>query len=257
MTSLKSFALLVCAAALSACGDSPVQTIDQVATGARVKFFNFGINAPGVNFYANTTKMTGILTSTGVESTTGVIYTAAGNGGLYETIVPGSYTLATKIAATADHDLTVASVTANLEDGKYYSYFVSGFYNTTAKTADAFLLEDPFVTKIDFDKAYVRFVNAVPNSAPMTLYAKNANTTDLEIAVGGLVAYKNGGAFTAVPVGVYDLSTRVAGASANVVTRTGVSFAAGRVYTIAARGDFTVGGTTAATRIALDNTANR
>jgi hypothetical protein len=60
-----------------------------------------------------------------------------------------------------------------------------------------------------------------------------------------------------VPNGTYDLSTRYAGVTTNAITRAAVSFSAGRVYTIGARGDITVTSTTAATRPQLDNTANR
>jgi hypothetical protein len=66
------------------------------------------------------------------------------------------------------------------------------------------------------------------------------------------VAYKSAGAFTAIPGGVYNLATRVAGSSSNVLTRTGVSFSNGRVYTITFRG--TVG---TSSTLLLDNTINR
>ena len=56
---------------------------------------------------------------------------------------------------------------------------------------------------------------------------------------------------------MYDLNTRLAGTTANVITRAGASFLAGRVYTVGARGDITVTGTTSANRPQLDNTANR
>jgi hypothetical protein len=55
-----------------------------------------------------------------------------------------------------------------------------------------------------------------------------------------------------VPVGSYDLATRTAGSATNVFTRTQISFAAGRAYTIAARGN-----TATASTMLLDNTANR
>ena len=75
--------------------------------------------------------------------------------------------------------------------------------------------------------------------------------------MGGEVAYKGAGTFTPLPEGVYTLTTRYAGSATNVITRTGVSFLAGRVYTVTSRGDITVTSTTAATRPQLDNTANR
>ena len=194
MNSHRSLAVLLGAALLSACGGKAVQDITGPLASARIRFFNFGVNAPGVNFYANDTKMTAISSTTGAESTTGVVYGAVGSAGFYAAIAPGTYSvmgLALKMA----------------------------------------------------------FTN-------LTLYAKNT-TTGTEVAVGADVAYKGAGAFTPLPTAVYDLSTRVAGSATNVVVRTGVSFSAGRVYTIGARGDITVAGTTAANRPILDNTANR
>jgi hypothetical protein len=264
----RSLALVVCAAAIAACDKNGVQNITAPATGASVKFFNFGVGAPGVNFYANTQKLSAISTtacqppndttavckSTGSESTTGVAYAAAGSGGFYNAIAPGATTLTGKIAAATDKDLAISPVTATLENGKYYSYFISGIYDAAAKKVDAFVVEDPIPGTIDPTQAYVRFVNAVSNSQPMTLFAKSTVTGN-ESAVGSTVAYKAAGTFTAIPGGVYDLNTRNAGSSTNVVTRTAVSFNAGRVYTVTARGDQVT--TVTANRPALDNTANR
>ncbi|MGH7471123.1 MAG: DUF4397 domain-containing protein, partial [Longimicrobiales bacterium] len=77
-------------------------------------------------------------------------------------------------------------------------------------------------------------------------------TTSAESAVGAAVAYKAGGAFVAVPAGSYDLNTRAAGSATNVFSRTQISFASGRAYTITARGN-----TATASTMLLDNTANR
>jgi hypothetical protein len=263
-----SLVLLLCAVALGACDKNGRQDITAPASGANVKFFHFGVTAPGVNFYANTQKMTAISSTaclppndttavcrtTGTESTTGTAYGAAGSGGLYNEVTPGQATLSGKIAAATDKDLAISTVSATLDDGKFYSYYISGIYDATAKKVDAFVVEDPIPTSIDPTQAYVRFVNAVSNSQPMTLYAKST-TTGNEVAVGSTVAYKAAGTFLALPGGVYDLNTRTAGSSTNVVTRTAVSFVAGRVYTVASRGDLV--STVTANKPALDNTANR
>lgn len=251
-----SIAGLVAAAALSACDyeKNAVQEIAGPVPASRIKFFNFGVNTPGVNFYANTTKMTAISSATGAESTNGVAQGGVGAGGFYTGIAPGTYTLAGKIAATTDKDLAISSVSANIETGKAYSYYISGIYNTTAKSADAFIVEDPIPAQ-NYDVAYVRFVNAISNSQPMVLSVRN-QTTSTVTAIGAAVAYKGAGAFVAIPAGLYDLSTRVTGASTDAITRTGVTFVDGRVYTIASRGDITVTGTTSANRPQLDNTAN-
>jgi hypothetical protein len=252
----RSIALLLCAAALASCEKNGVQEIAGAAPGSSIKFFNFGVNAPGVNFYANDTKVTAISSTTGEESTTGTVYGGVGNGGFYSGLAPGQYALTGKIAATIDKDVAVANVPATLADGKYYSLYLSGFYDATTKTVEGFVVEDPFPAEIDYTVAYVRFVNAISNASPLTLYAKLSGTT-VEGAVGGEVAYKEAGAFTALPSGVYDLGARTTGSTTNAISRTAVSFSAGRVYTIGARGDMTVVSTTATNRPSLDNTANR
>lgn len=258
MKPYRTFSALFGALVLASCSfeKNAVQDITGPISASRIKFFHFGVNAPGVNFYAGNAKVTAITSATGVESTTGVVYGGVGGGGFYSAIDPGSYVLTGKIAATVDKDLAISPVTATIADGKAYSYYMSGFYSTATKTVDGFVIEDAIPPAIDYTQAHVRFVNAISNSNPMTLFAKN--TTSLtEVAVGGLVAYKAGGAFTALPEGVYDLFARESGATANKITRTAVSFVAGRVYTIGARGDITVVSTTLANRPILDNTANR
>ena len=174
-------AALLCAAALTACGDEALTNITEPASGARIRFFHFGVLAPSVNFYANDTKMSAIgttacsavpapeaCTTTGAESTTGLAYSAVSAGGAYSMIDPGQYTLTGRIAAATDKDLPIATVATTLEDGKYYSYYMSGLYNTTAKTSDAFVVEDPLVLPPNFGTASVRLVHAISNAAPLT-----------------------------------------------------------------------------------------
>lgn len=271
----RSLAALLCAVAIAACEKNAVQEITGPLPTARIKFFNFGVNAPGVNFFGNDTKLTAIgstscqgvavtdtatirrCTTSGIESTTGVAVGGVGNGGFYSAIAPGQYTFAGRIAAAADNGLAVSSVQTAIAEGKSYSLFVSGLYNTTTKQVEGFVVEDPIPTAIDYTTVSVRFVNAISNSSPMTLYAKNTTTNAAEVAIGGAVAYKSGGAFVTIPGGFYDLNTRTAGSATNVITRTAVQLVPGRVYTIGARGDITVTSTTAANRPQLDNTANR
>lgn len=273
-----SLAVLLCAAALTACDydKNAVQDITAPSVPeASVKFFNFGIGTPAVLFYAGDTKLTAInftgcstaaarstepCISTGIESTGGVGYGGVAAGGLYAGINSGQHTLSGRITETTDKGRAISSVSTSLSAGKKYSYYQSGQYNTSTKTVDAFVVEDAFSAEIDWSNASVRFVHAVYNANPMTLYARNVET-GVEVAVGGVTAYKSAGAFTTLPQGVYNLSTRYSGSSANVITRSNVSFAFGRTYTITARGNITVTPTTtgcAATNMTcLDNTPNR
>jgi hypothetical protein len=254
-------AVLVAASLLSACGDKTVQKLTEAPlANSRVRFFNFGVNAPGVNFYADETKMSAVVSTTGTEANTGIAYGGVAAGGDYMAIAPGQHSLMGKIAAATDKDLAISTVNANIEDGKYYSFYMSGFYNTTTKTVESFVVEDPITVPADLTVANVRFVNAISNANPMTLYAKST-TSGTEVPIGGEVAYKSAGEFVTIPAGSYDISTRYTGSSTNALSRTGVSFNGGRVYTITARGDINVAPTTtgcaAANKTCLDNTANR
>jgi hypothetical protein len=255
MNRLGSLASLVAATVLASCGKDALQTITDPAPAAAVRFFNYGVNAPGVNFYANETKMTAITSSSGTESTTGVVYGSAGAAGNYSGIAPGQYTLAGKIAAATDKDLAIATAASTIADGKYYSFYMSGLYDATAKTSESFVVEDPFPAAIGFDVTIVRFVNAISNSSPMTLYAKDA--AGVETAIGTAVTYKNAGTFVTLAGGFYDLNVRLSGSSTNAISATGVSLTAGHVYTVAARGDMTVTSSTSANRPILTTTANR
>ena len=256
--------IVLCAAVLSSCNWYDKTTVQNIAgpvpAGARVLFFNFGVNAPGVNFYANNTKITAISSAKpDTESLIGVPYGGVAAGGLYSVIAAGQYTLTGRIADTTGgfKDRPIDTFSATIADGKSYSFYLSGLYDSTAQHVDAFVVEDPVPEQWDYSVAYVRFVNAISNANPLTLYAKNtdATVTKDSIAVGGQVAYKAAASFTAVPNGVYNLIARYTGSNRSVITRGSVSFVRGHMYTIGARGDTTrTSGTLAP---ALDNTANR
>ena len=256
MKTFQSFAVLLSAFALASCEKNAVQDITGSLPEAQIRFFNFGVNAPGVNFFANENKLTALLSGTGVESTTGTVYGGAGSAGFYSALTPGTYSFSGKIAAATDKDLTISTISSALVAGKAYSLYLSGLYDATGKKSDGFVVEDNFANTYDYSVAYVRFVNAISNSQPMTLFALNSTTTT-EAPIGASVAYKAAGAFVAVSPGLYTLNTRVTGSAANVISRSAVTFVAGKVYTVGARGDMTITSTTAATRPVLDNTANR
>jgi hypothetical protein len=266
MNQYRSLAALLCATMLASCDAFEKNRVQELTapapTGARIRFFNFGVGAPGVNFYADNTKLTAILSATGIESTLGVAYGGVGAGGAYAQIAPGQHILTGRIAATTDKDLPISTVNATLDDGKRYSVYMSGLYDALAKTVDGFIVEDPFVAQLDYSVTYVRLVNAIFNANPLTLYATKTAPPDSGVvfAVGAPVAYRGAGAFTALPGGVYDLAVRYTDSTSNKIKRPGVSFLAGRVYTIGARGDITVAADSTCpttSRTCLDNTANR
>ncbi|MBC7654333.1 MAG: DUF4397 domain-containing protein [Oligoflexus sp.] len=247
---------LFCIVVLSACEKNAVQKLPEGSPGAQIKFFNFAPNSPSVNFFANTDKISGTLTASGIVSTTGVNYGSVFPASNYASLKAGSYAFKGQIpeSATVDANLAITNLQSSIDVGKFYSLYTCGIYNSTAKTTDAFIVEDVLPTA-DTSAAYVRLVNSVSNSNTFSLVLKNLIGIEGIIATG--VAYKSGSTFVKVPEGIYDLYARYSPSTTNVITRTGVSFLKGRVYTISARGDMTVTSTTATNRPFFDNTQNR
>jgi hypothetical protein len=259
-------ALLLSATVIS-CKKDKIQTIDapiDVTQRAQIKYFNFGVGSPGVNFFANDVKVTGALSTVGSETTTGsasgTVYPQSG----YSVISGGAYTFKGQIPSTAatDPNLAIATVQATLENGKYYTLYTSGLYDAAQKRSDGFVVEDK-LPAFNSTVAYIRFVNAISNAPqPMSLYVKSSTNTALpEALAASSVAYKSGSDFVALPIGSYELYARYPSATAtNVISRNGtsvVALAGGKVYTITSRGDITVTSTTAANRPQLDFSTNR
>ena len=269
MLTPKRLALVACAALLSACklfDETAVQDITDPADAAstRVKFHNFAPSSVGVNFYANNQKVSAVSSTrcsptpaaadvdacktTGFELTTGTTYGNGAAGGLYVSLEPGQATLASRIAGTAT---VVSTLTQTLTAGKFYTFVMSGIYNATTQTAEAFVVEDPIPATIDYSVATIRFVNAIPNgTGDLNLIAVSGATST---NVGAAVAYKAAGAFITVPPGLYDFDVRYTGSATNLFARrTGLALEAGRVYTLTARGS-----TATASTLALDFTSNQ
>lgn len=245
------------------CEKDGVQEIETMPTdaGAQIKFFNFGVNAPSMNFYANDQKITATLSATGAEAAAGVNYGSVFPATNYVLLTPGAYTLKGIVSSTAavNPNVQVIGFDATVEQGKFYSFYTSGLFDPAAKTIDGFVLED-ILPAASATGAQVRFVNTIANaSSGFDLVAKNT-TTMAETVVATNVGYKTGSSFMELPFGVYELFARYPGNPANIISRNGtsvVSLIAGRSYTISARGDMTVTGAAAVNRPFLDNTSNR
>ncbi|MFD1255986.1 DUF4397 domain-containing protein [Mucilaginibacter terrae] len=252
---------------LYSCKKNGVQEIDQIIDPStpQIKYFNFGVNAPSVNFYANSVKVSGITSATGIESTSGVISGSVYPSSNYSLQSAGVYVFKAQLPSTltTDANLAINTTNATLENSKFYSFYLCGLYNTTAKSADAFIIEDKLPAP-DYNVAYVRFINTVPNAAAaLNLYVHNTQApagTDI-LLTPAAVAYKGVSDFVAVPIGTYELYARYpSSATVNIISRNGtntVAFAGGKVYTIGSRGDITITSPTATNRPQLDNTANR
>ena len=60
MTRIRLIPALLGITLLAACSKDAIQKITGPTAGAYIKFHNFGVNAPAVNFFANDTKVTAI-----------------------------------------------------------------------------------------------------------------------------------------------------------------------------------------------------
>src|SRR2546423_13795071 len=128
ITRYTSIAVVALAGLLSACGTQEVPNIAGPSPNSRIRFFNFGVNAPSVNFYANNTKMTAIQSTTGTEATTGIAYGGVAAGGAYSTIDPGQYALTGKIAGQTQTDFGISTVNQSVKNGKNNSFSLTGIY---------------------------------------------------------------------------------------------------------------------------------
>ncbi len=267
MLRLRFLTALACVAALSACEKNAVQSITTPVSGAFVRFHNYGVATPGVNFYANDQKLTAIsnavctpppttpnpaCTTTGVESTTGVVYGSVASGGNYAMVAPGQYKLSSRLASTTDNGLAVSSATTTLADGKFYSYFVSGIYSASAKTADAFVVEDALPTSFDYTKTYVRVVNTSSNSPSITVTAA-LQSGGGTVPIASAVAYKAASPFITTVPGLTDVTVTITGGTP--VTFKGLNLVGGHVYSLALRGDATSNSST--TGLIVVATVNR
>ena len=265
MSRLRILAALVGAAALVACEKNAVQDITRpISGGAFIRFQNYGVNVPGVNFYANDQKVTALSAATctpptdpkciaaGIESTTGVAYGVSASGGNYSMLSPGQYTLTGRIAATTDNGLAVSTMSTTLADGKFYSYILSGIYNAATKKSDAFIIEDVLPTSFDYSKASIRIVNASVNAPNIGVSSKLQGTSN-NVLVGQQVQYKSASPFVTVEPGLTDLTVVLDGFPTPFVF-TGFNLFGGHLFTLTLRGDATVTGTNGLT---LTLTANR
>lgn len=254
LTRIGLFLSMLCVIALTSCEKNAVPEISRPPQGPQIKFYNFGLNAPAVNFYVGNQKVSGVSSTTGVEAAGGTVF-----GGVYPTTgysaVPagGELTARTSPTALTNPGVTIATASgSSLEDGKQYSFYVAGAFDAGTLKADAFILQDEMPGN-DTSSAFVRFVNAgVAAAGPLTVTLKNQTNPDQPvITLTSNLAFKSATEFTRVPRSLYEVSVKD-NTSGFTFVRTGVTFSADRVYTLSMRGNVNI-----ATGRLIDNTVNR
>lgn len=227
----------------SSCGDEHdfapyADYVDE--TAAKVKFLNTTIGPNGTNFTVNwfvtDTKTSAVVVTSGLPLgiATGGQYPASIN---YALVPAGSQTMKVEIPATA----TVAASTVFtsplvVESGKNYTTFAVG----ASSTYSAYTVSDD-LTVSDPTKAYVRFLNVIPNS-PSAGYDLSIKELNSNALVYSGVKYLSGNpAFIPItPVAdlestTYEVQLRTVGTT-TVVSKFTFTPRKGRVYTFFSRG---------------------
>lgn len=236
--------------------------------GANFKFYNFALSSPTVNGYANDKKFAGILSTTGIENAAGVVgggvapargyaLVPQGTNTVFKAITPS--TMPVNATSGFGPNLTIAEVTSSVQNGKNYSFYVSGLFNKTTQKADGFIIEDT-LPQPDTAASYIRLVNPGHNTSTLSLEITRTYKVDgLDVVetttpITG-VSYKTASPFVKVASGSYTLKL-IDLVSGKTLTRTATGFGKNRVYTFTLRGDM-ISGVASSPTVFLDFTENR
>lgn len=215
--------------------------------GARIRLYNFAMTAPTVNFYSNETKISAVASSNQLEALGGVVYGGEYPNNQYALAPAGNRNILaiTPMNLAVNGSLTIATIPADLADGKFYSIYTSGIYDSVNKIAEGFYVEDVFPQQIDSAGAYVRIVNPCPNSSIKLMLQKTQTIAGVktvleEIEVGNHVEYQKASPFLLITPGAWELVLTDLN-SGKTAVRNATSFLKQRVYTLSLRGNIVTG----------------
>jgi hypothetical protein len=227
----------------SSCGDDHnftpyAESVD--ATAAKVKFLNATIGPNGTNFTVNwavnNTKTSAVVVTSGLPLgiATGSQYPASIN---YALVPAGNQTMKVEIPATASVAAsTVLTSPLAVEATKNYTTFVVG----ASPTYTAYTVSDD-LTVADPTKAYIRFLNVIPNSPAVgyDLSIKELNSNALVYTgvkyLSGNIAFIPITPIPALESTTYEVQLRTVG-TATIVAKFTLTPRKGRVYTFFSRG---------------------
>lgn len=246
------------AVALYACEKNAFQVIDtKEFNGPFLRGYNFAASGPTVNVYVNDVKVTAIGSTTGREATAGIAaYGVFPTTNSYVNLTSkGNVTIKSVIPSTATTNAGVvtSTLTGDLQEGRYYSFFTAGVYNSTTKTTDAVILEDK-IPALDTAAAYIRFVNLVPNQPNGYDLVITNRATSQVINLSPTILFKAATDFVKVPAGIYDLrATTVNNGVQAFINRTELTVSKSYVYSLITKGT----GAASPNNYTIDMTRNR
>lgn len=238
----KSFALLAAGLMLGSCDENAIEDHNEpVNGGAFIKFVHAAPAAPAVNFFLDNSKISALAANSdgeeqGLTFASNSIFPASYG---YANVPSGAHTLQAMSPATVGAGV-VSNSSVTLNEGMHYTAFMVG----ETEGFENFLVEDN-LPEADYTKSYVRFVNVADN-APAdfdveAVRTATSETPETRTVVGTDVTYKGNTAYVAIEAqGSYMLELKTQNAAGETVTSKSASFTptAGRVYTLALRGDF-------------------
>lgn len=245
------FGLLASALLLfSACGDQhtfPDIVRAPLSDHGQVRFYNFVMNGPTVNFYANGVKSTGITSTTGKEAANGVgwggthpnigyVEIPAGNNVTIESITPKNMLIPTNNINNYEGGIVTSSlVIPKIEPLKQYSVYLSGYWDKINKNSKSFYIKDE-MPGVDTASVFMRFVNSgVEEAGDLKFVVTSRDTLVGTIVIDEKIPYGTASKFVAVPYGTYNL--KVYTTKGDSLIRNGIVLNPDRVHTFALRGN--------------------
>lgn len=251
MKKFKNIGVMLAAVSLFFVGCDKENVVDRAAegeiVGAKIRLYNFAIGGPTVNFYSNEVKISAVGSSNALEALGGVVYGGEYPSNQYALAPAGNRNILaiTPMNLAVNGAVTTATIPADLADGKFYSIYTSGIYNTVDKKSEGFYVEDVFPQTIDTAGAYVRIVNPCPNSSIRLLLQKTQTVAGVktiieEVEVGSDVEYQKASPFLLIKPGAWELVLTDKN-SGKTATRAATGFLKQRVYTLSLRGNIVTG----------------
>ncbi|GAB2702259.1 hypothetical protein GCM10027037_29720 [Mucilaginibacter koreensis] len=236
------YLMALMASAFTACkkNDYPIIPNNPVNGGAFTRFIYAVPGAPNVDVFLNDTKINGTALAYPVTFPNNN-YSSAGAGTYTFKSVVNTPTPVPAAAPVIPFGTTLNSTALTLNEGAYYSIFITG--QPTATTVNPLIVEDKLPVAAS-DKAYIRFVNAMPdgNAVDLTggLVPSNASVPTTITTYFNNLAPRGVGNFIAVdaiPAGSqYQLTMKQTASQAVVGKTLSVSLIPGRIYTLWAYG---------------------
>jgi hypothetical protein len=198
---------------------------NEIAATAKLSATHASPGSPVVDIYVDGAKVTSTqLTYPGTTGVSGNPYLEVNSG-------------VRNVKVSPNGTLNVIDANLSLDPGKAYSVFAYGVLGT-GTTLRALLLTDDLTTPAT-GKAHIRFIHLSPDAPAVDIELVKTGSAAINLTnipyVGATPNATTLSTFTPVDAGVYTVNVRATGTT-TVVLSAPLTFAAGKIYTIYARG---------------------